>query len=48
MTVDLDDGGVDHGVFHVWVVRDGVEHPLEHIGFYPIAEAREGAVPVAE
>lgn len=48
MTVDLDNGGVDHGVFHVRVVRDGVEQPLEHIGFDPIAEAREGTVPVSE
>jgi hypothetical protein len=22
--------GVDHGVFHVRVIRDGVEDPLEH------------------
>jgi hypothetical protein len=23
--MDLDDGGVDHGVFHVGIVGDGVE-----------------------
>src|SRR3954467_12011762 len=31
VTVDFDDSGVDDGVFHVWIVRDGVEQPLEDV-----------------
>ena len=37
MAVHLDDGGVDHGVFHVRRIRGGIEKPLENIGFYPVA-----------
>src|SRR6476661_3758071 len=36
-----------HGVFHVRIIRDGVEKPFE-LGFDPIAETREHAVPMAE
>jgi hypothetical protein len=25
--MDLNEGGVDHGIFHVGLVRDGVEQP---------------------
>src|SRR6188768_1351242 len=46
--MDLDDGGVDHGVFHVGVIGDGVEQPLPDIRLHPIAETREYAVPVTE
>jgi len=28
MAVDLNDGGIHHGVFHVWLVRDGIEQPV--------------------
>jgi len=38
--VDLDDGGVDHGVFHIWFVRDGLEQPPPHIRLHPAAEPR--------
>ena len=48
MAVNLDDGGVDHRVFHVRIVRHGVEHPLEHIGLHPVAKAFEDGVPLAE
>jgi hypothetical protein len=48
MAVNLDDGGVDHRVFHVRIVRHGVEHPLEHIGLHPVAKAFEHGVPLAE
>jgi len=48
MAVDLDDGGIHHGVFHVWLVRDGIEKPLEDVGFHPVAEALEYSVPFAE
>jgi len=48
MTVNPDDGGVDHGVFHVGLVRDSVENPFENIGLHPIAEPLEHGVPLAE
>src|SRR6185369_17921206 len=48
VAVDLDDGGVDHSVFHVGIVGDGVEQPLPDIRLHPVAEAREYAVPVAQ
>jgi hypothetical protein len=44
VAVDLDDGGVDHGVFDVRIIRDGFEKPLENVGFDPVAETREHAV----
>jgi hypothetical protein len=44
----LDEGGVDHGVFQVGIVEDGVEQPLPDIRLHPVAEPREHAVPVAE
>ncbi len=48
MAVDLDDGGVDHGELHVWLVRAGLEKPNENIGFDPITVSLEDRVPVAE
>ena len=44
----LDDGGVHHGVFHVRLIRDGIEKPLENIGFHPVAIPLEDGVPMAE
>ena len=48
MAVDLDDGAVDHGELHVWIIRHGFENPLEDIGLYPVPVALEDGVPVAE
>jgi hypothetical protein len=48
VTMELDDGGVDHGVFHVRLVRDRVEQALPHVRLCPVAETRVHAVPVAE
>src|SRR5271157_1067950 len=48
VAVDLDDGGVDHGVFHIRLVRDGLEQPLPHIRLHPVAEPRIHADPAAE
>ena len=48
VAVDLDDGGVDHGVFHVRSVRTGLEKPDENPGFDPVAVTLENSVPVAE
>ncbi|MBY0318679.1 MAG: hypothetical protein K2X72_08155 [Reyranella sp.] len=46
--MDLDDGGIDHGAFHVRLVRAGLEKPDENIGFDPVAIALEHRVPLAE
>ena len=35
--MDFDDGGVDHGVFHVWRVRAGLEKRGENVRFDPVA-----------
>jgi hypothetical protein len=48
MAMDLDDGGVDHGVFHVWRIRAGLENPGEDVCFNPVAVTLENSVPVAE
>src|SRR4051795_7585489 len=46
--VDFDDGGVDHGVFQVGIVRDGLEQTLPDVRLHPVAKAGEDAVPVPE
>src|SRR6202040_1835157 len=46
--MDLDDGGVDHGVFHVWRVGAGLEKPGENARLDPVAVALENSVPIAE
>ena len=48
MAVDFDDGGIDHGVFHIGIAGEGVEQPFPDIRLHPVAEAREYAVPVAQ
>jgi hypothetical protein len=48
VTVDLDDRGIDHGIFHVWLIRSGVEKMLENAGFAPIAVTHEHTVPLTE
>ena len=48
VAVDLDDGGVDHGVFEVGVVLTGPEKPSENIGFHPVTVSLEYRVPLAE
>src|SRR5512139_1794201 len=45
---DLDDGGVDHGVFEVRVVRAGLEKAPENPGFDPIAISLEDTGPLAK
>jgi hypothetical protein len=39
MTVDLDDCGIYHGVFHVRFIAQGIEHAIKDIAFDPFAEA---------
>src|SRR3982074_2815335 len=46
--MDLDDGGVDHGVFHVWRVRPGLEKLGENVLFNPVAVPLENSVPVTD
>src|SRR5260221_13514417 len=46
--MDLDDGGVEHDVLHVRLLRAGLEKPLEDIRLHPIAISLEDGVPVPE
>src|ERR1700747_66566 len=48
VAVDLDDSGVDHGVFHVRLVRAGFKKPDENVGFDPVAVSLEHGVPFAK
>ena len=48
VAVHLDDGGIHHGVFHVRLIRGGIEKPLENVGFHPVAIPLEDGVPMAE
>src|ERR1700704_2167154 len=48
VAVDLDDGGVDHRVLHVRLLRGRIEKPFENIGFYPVSIPLEDAVPRTE
>jgi hypothetical protein len=48
VAVDLDDGGVDHGVFHIRLVRAGLEKPDENAGLDPVTIPLEDAVSVAK
>lgn len=42
------DGGIDHGVSHVGLVRAGLRKPHEHVSLVPITVLLEDGVPVAE
>jgi hypothetical protein len=48
VTVDLDDGAVDHGELHVWIIRHGFENSLENIRLYPVPVALEDGVSTAK
>jgi hypothetical protein len=54
VAVNLDDRGVDHGVFHVRILRDRAEKPFEDIGLgdsiaASIADENEvGAIRIAK
>jgi hypothetical protein len=48
VTVNLDDGGVDHGVFHIQIISHRIENTFENIGFDPVTIARVGSAPVPE
>jgi hypothetical protein len=46
--MNFDDGGIDHGVLHVRLVRGGIEKPVENIAFHPVSKPFEDGVPGAE
>ena len=46
--MNLDDGGVDHRVFQVRLIRAGLEELHEDIGLAPVAEAAKRRAPVPE
>jgi hypothetical protein len=48
MPVDLNDCRVNHGVFHVGIVRNGIEYPFKNIGLDPMPEALKHRVPMAK
>src|SRR5690554_2358985 len=48
VAVDLDDGGIDHGVFHVRLVGARFKNPSKNIGFHPVAVSLEDRVPFAD
>jgi hypothetical protein len=46
--MDLDDRPIDHGVFHVRLVRGSIEQALENVGLDPIPKPLEHRVPLPE
>jgi hypothetical protein len=48
MAMNLDDRRIDHRIFHVWIIRDGVENPFENTSFHPVAVAFEYRIPIAK
>ena len=48
MTVDFYNCDIDHGVFHVGILRYGVENLFKNIGLDPIAVALEYGVSLAK
>src|ERR1700688_823901 len=48
MLVRPDDGGVDHDVFKVWIVRHRGEQSIPNTVFGPSREADEDAIPIAK
>ena len=48
VAVNLDDCGINHGIFHVGIIRDSLEDPPENIGFDPITVTFEDSVPFAK
>ena len=48
VTVDFNDRGIDHGVFHVGFVGYRREQAREHVGSDPVAETAIYRVPFAK
>jgi hypothetical protein len=48
MPVDLDDGGINHRVLHVRILRGRIKKPFENIGFDPVPIPFEYGIPLAK
>jgi len=48
MAVDRNNCGIDHGIFHIRIIRDRREYVLENASLGPIIETLEDRIPVAE
>jgi hypothetical protein len=48
VTVDFDDCRIDHRVFHVGIITQGVKYPFEYITLDPTTEPSKRAVPIPE
>jgi hypothetical protein len=48
VTVNVDNGGINHRVFHVRIARQCFEYALEDITADPIAQPLKDPIPVAE
>jgi hypothetical protein len=48
VTVNMDDGGINHRVFQIGLIGQSLENALENAALRPIPEALEHRVPVAE
>ena len=48
IAADFNDGGIDHGVFHVRLITYRIENPLENISVAPVVEPAVGGAPVAK
>ena len=48
VAVDLDDGRINHGVFHVRIIRDSIENVCKNTRVNPVLIALEDGVPFAE
>ena len=43
--MNLDIGGVEDGIFHIWLFRDRIERSFENVGFHPVSIALEYRIP---
>jgi hypothetical protein len=48
MLMRPDDGGIDHHVFEIWILRQGLEKTLPNSFARPTVEAHEDAIPEPE
>jgi hypothetical protein len=48
MAMNLDDRSVDHRLFHVGLITDGIEQTLKDVGLHPIPESLKNDAPFTE
>lgn len=48
MVANPDNRRINHGIFHVWLIRDGIKQTLENPSPHPIAETLEHRVRPAQ